>query len=250
MSPYRVRCRADGLMCRAWCSVAAQLSLDLGHADALVSAAWLHDVGYWGWHPQPADSSAASLYEDSLARTTPRYPGSASSLGGLRRRPLGWEHVQHLLGQGVPLAGPWRPAGGDFPPAGSPHSQGMANSNKRMGDRAERDALAVLCRLAPDLVVARPQRLLVPGAARTPVTGCGVTVRWNTRRPAHAIRLARTGPRCRRGAPGNFARVAPIPRACARAVCWVACCTAWPRSIPCNARRVRQCHRCAAACAA
>ena len=73
----------------------------------------------------------------------------------------------------------------------------MANSNKSKGDRAEREALEVICGLAPDLVVTRPQRLL--GAGRREDTGDlwvlpGVTVQVKHRAdPAHAIRLAAVG---------------------------------------------------------
>ena len=75
----------------------------------------------------------------------------------------------------------------------------MANSNKRKGDRAEREAFAVLCLLAPDLLVPRPQRLL--GAGRREDTGDlwvlpDVTVQVKHRAdPAQAIRIAADGGR-------------------------------------------------------
>ena len=95
----------------------------------------------------------------------------------------------------------------------------MANSNKRRGDRAEREALAVVCRLAPDLVVARPQRLL--GAGRREDTGDlwvlpGVTAQVKHRAdPAQAIRLAADGAAAQaRRAGSEFAvGLVPIPRA-------------------------------------
>ena len=86
----------------------------------------------------------------------------------------------------------------------------MANSNKRKGDRAEREAVAAVCRLAPDLVVERPQRLL--GAGRGEDTGDlwvlpGVTVQVKLRAdPAQSVRLAATPPRCSRAAPALRSR--------------------------------------------
>ena len=123
----------------------------------------------------------------------------------------------------------------------------MANSNKRKGDRAEREAVAVLCRLAPDLVVPRPQRLL--GAGRREDTGDlwvlpGVTVQVKHRAdPAHGdparrgrsrgagaagrVRRSRWG-WCRSRGPGRSA------------VRWVACCAAWPGRPPADVARVPQ----------
>ena len=114
----------------------------------------------------------------------------------------------------------------------------MANSNKRKGDRAEREAVAVICRLAPDLVVARPQRLL--GAGRREDTGDlwvlpGVTVQVKHRAdPAHAIRLAADGAAVQAQRAGSAFAVGlvPIPRARGGAVRWVACCAAWPGPLP------------------
>ena len=110
----------------------------------------------------------------------------------------------------------------------------MANSNKRKGDRAEREAVAAICRLAPDLVVARPQRLF--GAGRREDTGDlwvlpGVTVQVKHRAdPAQAIRLAADGAATQaQRAESTFAvGLVPIPRAPSGAVRWVSCCTAWP----------------------
>src|SRR6478735_12765266 len=68
-----------------------------------------------------------------------------------------------------PTAGEHAPVRPALPEALVRHSQGVPNTNKRKGDRAEREAVAVLCELAPDLVVARPQRLL--GAGRREDTG-------------------------------------------------------------------------------
>ena len=114
----------------------------------------------------------------------------------------------------------------------------MANSYKRKGDRVEREAVAALCRLAPDLVVARPQRLL--GAGRREDTGDlwvlpGVTAQVKHRAdPAQAMRLAADGARAQaRRAGCEFAvGLVPIPRARGGAVRWVACCTTWPGARP------------------
>ena len=114
----------------------------------------------------------------------------------------------------------------------------MANSNKRKGDRAEREAVAVVCRLAPDLVVARPQRLL--GAGRREDTGDlwvlpGVTVQVKHRAdPVQAIRLAADGAavQARRAGCAFAVGLVPIPRARGGAVRWVACCTTWPGQRP------------------
>ena len=114
----------------------------------------------------------------------------------------------------------------------------MANSNKRKGDRSEREALAEVCRLAPDLVVARPQRWL--GAARREDTGDlwvlpGVTVQVKHRAdPAQAIRLAADGAAVQGRRAGNAFAVGlvPIPRARVGAVRWVACGASWPGPPP------------------
>jgi len=110
----------------------------------------------------------------------------------------------------------------------------MANSNKRKGDRAELEAVAAVCRLAPDLVVARPQRLL--GAGRREDTGDlwvlpGVTVQVKHRAdPAHAVRLAADAAavQAARAGCGFAVGLVPIPRARAGTVRWVACGGAWP----------------------
>ena len=114
----------------------------------------------------------------------------------------------------------------------------MANSNKRKGDRAEREALAAVCALAPDLVVARPQRLL--GAGRREDTGDlwvlpGVTVQVKHRAdPAHAIRLAADAAAVQGRRVGNTFAVGlvPVPRARVGAVRWVACALVWPGPPP------------------
>ena len=114
----------------------------------------------------------------------------------------------------------------------------MANSNKRKGDRAEREAVAAVCRLAPGLVVARPHRLL--GAGRREDTGDlwvlpGVTVQVKHRAdPAHAIRFAADAAAVQARCAGSAFAVGlvPIPRARGGAVRWVACALAWPGEKP------------------
>ena len=114
----------------------------------------------------------------------------------------------------------------------------MANSNKRKGDRAEREALEVICGLAPDLVVPRPQRLL--GAGRREDTGDlwvlpGVTVQVKHRAdPANAIRLAAVGSAVQAVRAGCAFAVGlvPIPRARGGTVRWAACCVTWPGQPP------------------
>ena len=110
----------------------------------------------------------------------------------------------------------------------------MANSSKRKGDRAEREALAAICRLAPDLVVPRPQRLL--GAGRREDTGDlwvlpGVTVQVKCRAdPADAIRPAADAAAVQARRAGNVVGLGlvPIPRARCGSVRWVACGAHWP----------------------
>ena len=110
----------------------------------------------------------------------------------------------------------------------------MGNSNKRRGDRAEREALAVLYLLAPDLLVPRPQRLL--GAGRREDAGDlwvlpDVTVQVKHRAdPAQAIRIAADAAAVQaRRAGCHFALgLVPIPRARHSAVRWVACSATWP----------------------
>ena len=114
----------------------------------------------------------------------------------------------------------------------------MANNNKLKGDRAEREALEVICGLAPDLVVARPQRLL--GAGRREDTGDlwvlpNVTVQVKLRAdPAHAIRLAAVGAAVQAVRAGSVFAVGlvPIPGARSAAIRWVACCSVWPGQPP------------------
>jgi hypothetical protein len=110
----------------------------------------------------------------------------------------------------------------------------MANSNKRKGDRAEREAVAAVCRLAPDLVVERPQRLL--GAGRGEDTGDlwvlpGVTVQVKLRAdPAQSVRLAADAAavQSRRAGTAFAVGLVPIPRARSVTVRWVACGAVWP----------------------
>jgi len=110
----------------------------------------------------------------------------------------------------------------------------MGNSNKRRGDRAEREALTLLCQIAPDLLVPRPQRLL--GAGRREDAGDlwvlpNVTVQVKHRAdPAQAIRIAADAAAVQaRRAGCHFALgLVPIPRARHSAVRWVACSATWP----------------------
>ena len=121
----------------------------------------------------------------------------------------------------------------------------MANSSKRKGDRAEREAVAVLRGLAPDLVVASPQRLL--GAGRREDTGDlwvfpGVTVQVKYRAdPLHALRAAADGAttQAARAGSGFAVGLVPLPRARAHAVRWVACCHHWPAPVPAGTSRFR-----------
>ena len=122
----------------------------------------------------------------------------------------------------------------------------MANSNKRKGDRAEREAVAVLRALAPDLVVGRPQRLL--GAGRREDTGDlwvfpGVTVQVKWRadplHALHALRAAADGATVQgaRAGSGFAVGLVPLPGARSAAVRWVACCHHWPIPIPAGTAR-------------
>lgn len=91
----------------------------------------------------------------------------------------------------------------------------MANSSKRKGDQAEREAVAVLRGLAPDLVVGRPQRLL--GAGRREDTGDlwvfpGVTVQMKYRAdPLHALRPAADGATVQAARAGSGFAVGLVP---------------------------------------
>jgi hypothetical protein len=121
----------------------------------------------------------------------------------------------------------------------------VANSSKRKGDRAEREAVAVLRGLAPDLVVGRPQRLL--GAGRREDTGDlwvfpGVTVQVKYRAdPLHALRPAADAATVQAGRAGSGFAVGlvPLPGARAHAVRWVACCHHWPVPVPAGTARFR-----------
>ena len=114
----------------------------------------------------------------------------------------------------------------------------MANSSKRKGDRAEREAVAVLFRLAPDLVVTRPQRLL--GAGRREDTGDlwvfpRVTVQVKYRSdPSTALRPAADGAAVQALRAGSQLAVGlvPLPGVRRPAVRWVACALAWPGGPP------------------
>jgi len=121
----------------------------------------------------------------------------------------------------------------------------VVNSSKRKGDRAEREAVTVLRGLAPDLVVASPQRLL--GAGRREDTGDlwvfpGVTVQVKCRAdPLNALRAAADGATAQAARAGSRFAVGliPLPRARAHAVRWVACCHHWPAPVPAGTSRFR-----------
>ncbi len=189
---------------------------------------------------KPDRDSETSQCTTRPTRMRPNYPGCHRA-GSVES---GVAYVSRACRTSLPPSrpasrSPPRPFASDFPPVGStPHSVGMANSNKRKGDRAEREAVAAVCRLAPDLVVARPQRLL--GAGRREDTGDlwvlpGVTVQVKHRAdPAHAIRLAADGAavQARRAGAAFAVGLVPVPRARVGAVRWVACGASWPGPPP------------------
>ena len=114
----------------------------------------------------------------------------------------------------------------------------MANAAKQKGDRGEREAVAVLASLVPDLVVAKPQRKL--GAGRREDTGDlvvfpDVTVQVKTYGKVEtALREAATSAEAqRKRADTRFALgMAPVPRARRGSVRWLAATLTWPGGDP------------------
>ena len=114
----------------------------------------------------------------------------------------------------------------------------MTNPSKIKGDRGEREAVGVLRALAPDLMVAKPQRKL--GAGRREDTGDlvvlpDVTVQVKTYgRIETALRDAATGAETQGERAGTaFALgMAPIPRARRGSVRWLAGVLRWPGGDP------------------
>lgn len=114
----------------------------------------------------------------------------------------------------------------------------MTNAAKQKGDRGEREAVAVLAALAPDLVVEKPQRKL--GAGRKEDTGDlvvlpDVTVQVKTYGKVEAaLREAAAGAEAQRERAGTrFALgMVPIPRARQGSVRWLAATLSWPGADP------------------
>lgn len=113
----------------------------------------------------------------------------------------------------------------------------MANASKAKGDKAEREAVAVLLGLAPDLVsVSRPQRKL--GAGRAEDTGdlwifhdCAVQVRaYAMPRIGLAIRSAALDAvaQAHNGDLPHALGLVLIPGARQAGVRWLACAAEWP----------------------
>jgi hypothetical protein len=108
------------------------------------------------------------------------------------------------------------------------------NASKRKGDQGEREAVEVLCRLAPDLVTPKPRRKL--GAGRHDDVGdldvfCDVAVQVKTLGTSTAaLRQAAQGAvqqALRANLPLHLG-MAPVPRARRDAVRWLAAVTRWP----------------------
>lgn len=111
----------------------------------------------------------------------------------------------------------------------------MANSAKAKGDAGEREAVRVLLALAPDLLdVGKPMRAL--GAGRKEDVGdihffndCAVQIK-TMKDIGAAVRQAAAGAlaQSRNAAVPFHLGMAPVPRAPAASVRWIASCLDWP----------------------
>lgn len=110
----------------------------------------------------------------------------------------------------------------------------MTNAAKRKGDAGERAAVVALVALAPDLVVPQARRKL--GAGRKDDTGdldvfADVAIQVKTMADlSKALRQAALGATvqaARARVPFHLG-MAPVPRARAESVRWIASCTEWP----------------------
>jgi len=112
------------------------------------------------------------------------------------------------------------------------------NANKAKGDRGEREAVVVLCQLAPDLVLPNARRKL--GAGRKDDIGDlevfpDVTIQVKTMSDVvTALRHAAIGAATQSKRAGTTYQMgmAPIPRARATAVRWLAAAVDWPGGSP------------------
>lgn len=112
------------------------------------------------------------------------------------------------------------------------------NSAKAKGDRGEREAVAMLCQLAPDLVLPNARRKL--GAGRRDDIGDlevfpDVTIQVKTMaNVVTALRDAALGAeeQAARARTTYQVGIAPIPRSRKTAVRWLAATTAWPEGPP------------------
>jgi len=112
------------------------------------------------------------------------------------------------------------------------------NSAKAKGDRGEREAVTVLCQLAPDLALPQARRKL--GAGRKDDIGdlevfADVTIQVKTMsNVVAALRNAAAGAeeQAARARTTYQVGMAPIPRARATAVRWLAATTVWPGGPP------------------
>jgi len=110
----------------------------------------------------------------------------------------------------------------------------MVNSSKNKGDRGELEAVRVCLALAPDLLVPRAMRML--GAGRREDVGdlkllpdAAVQVK-NCADLSAALRQAAVGAQrqARHGQMDFALGLAPVPRARATSVRWLAACLFWP----------------------
>lgn len=110
----------------------------------------------------------------------------------------------------------------------------MANPSKNKGDRAEREAVAVLIALAPTLVIAGAKRML--GAGRKEDVGdlhvfpdVAVQVK-SMKAVSTAVREAAAGAVVQAGHAGHpyALGMVPIPLARTTSVRWLAVCLTWP----------------------
>lgn len=114
----------------------------------------------------------------------------------------------------------------------------VMNASKAKGDRGEREAVAVLCQLAPDLVLPNARRKL--GAGRKDDIGDldvfpDVTIQVKTMSDVvAALRHAAMGAAEQSVRAGTTYQMgmAPIPRARATAVRWLAAAIDWPGGPP------------------
>jgi len=112
------------------------------------------------------------------------------------------------------------------------------NANKAKGDRGEREAVVVLCQLAPDLVLPNARRKL--GAGRKDDIGDlevfpDVTIQVKTMSDVvTALRHAAIGAAIQgeRAETAYQMGMVPIPRARAKAVRWLAAAIDWPGGHP------------------